>query len=121
MQKKPGFSNLQKRRVNNAFDALKKETDRLYKEETDMIEELFRSEENKRISRSVAKPYLESCSNIFVEIMKKQNEIDIEYQKLFSEIDFLDQGIFTDYYVVNRSIGQRFKKAYGAFCSRLNG
>lgn len=44
-----------------------------------------------------------------------------EYQKLFSEIDFLDQGIFTDYYVVNRSIGQRFKKAYGAFCSRLNG
>lgn len=100
---------------------MKKETDRLYKEETDMIEELFRSEENKRISRSVAKPYLESCSNIFVEIMKKQNEIDIEYQKLFSEIDFLDQGIFTDYYVVNRSIGQRFKKAYGAFCSRLNG
>ena len=26
MQKKAGFSNLQKRRVNNAFDALKKET-----------------------------------------------------------------------------------------------
>lgn len=120
MQTKPGFSELQKRKAINTFEDLKEETNQLYKSETDVIEELFYFKEKKAFSKSTVQSYLETCSNIFLEIMRKQNQIDVEYQNLFPLAGFLDRDLFTDYYVMNRNIGQRFKKKYGEFCSQLH-
>lgn len=119
MQKKTGFINLQKQRAVYAFDDLKKETEELYKEETEIIEELFRDEANLRIPKAKSASFLECCKNLFLEIMRKQNKLDSDFQKLFTEVDYLDSDVFTDYYVAARSIGQRFKKEYGIFCSKL--
>ena len=124
MRKKPGFFNLQKRRVENAFGDLKNETELLIQEEMEMISELQDAKvENMSVSK--ANLYLESCTDWFVKMMREQNEIEMNYQNLFHFVKLIDEKVltdsFTDYYVLSKNIGQRFKKVYGEVDSKING
>lgn len=116
MLEKTAFRKLKILEVTEDFKMLKTEITNLYKYETEIIEELFHFDKRKKLNNNVFSAYQETCTNTFVSIMKQQNKLDLRFQKLLPQIEFLDKDEFTDFYIVVRSIGQRFQKAYKEFC-----
>lgn len=116
MLEKTAFRELKILEVIEEFEMLKTEITNLYKYETEMIEELFHFDKQKKLNHNVLSIYQETCTSTFVSIMKQQNKLDLRFQKLLPQIEFVDKDEFTDFYIVIRNIGQRFQKAYKEFC-----